>query len=213
MGNVFKKTVTRPLPPNAEIITRQGVRLARWRDAKGKTKTAPVTTAKDGAERIRDESSTYVARYRDGDGIGRRSLDRMPGQDSGSKRSRRPGAESRASAVRVAHAGRSANRRAPGDADRRARLVKLLDVARRRPLLDALTVRTGNRKGQAVAKVKPDVRRTARSARPRASFDLQGASAHWPEIERTGDTDCRATPARRPSRLRRTRRGRRDSNS
>src|SRR5271156_4257108 len=69
MGNVFKKTVTRPLPPNAEIITRQGVRLARWRDAKGKTKTAPVTTAKDGAEGIRDESSTYVARYRDGDGM------------------------------------------------------------------------------------------------------------------------------------------------
>jgi hypothetical protein len=32
MGNVFKKTVTRPLPPDAEIITRQGVRLARWRD-------------------------------------------------------------------------------------------------------------------------------------------------------------------------------------
>jgi hypothetical protein len=69
MGNVFKKTVTRPLQPNAEIITRQGVRLARWRDAKGKMKTAPVTTRKDGAERIRDESGTYVARYRDGDGF------------------------------------------------------------------------------------------------------------------------------------------------
>ena len=69
MGNVFKKTVTRPLPPDAEIIARQGVRLARWRDAKGKTKTAPVTTGKDGAERIRDESGTYVARYRDGNGI------------------------------------------------------------------------------------------------------------------------------------------------
>jgi hypothetical protein len=32
-------------------------------------KTSPVTTGKDGAERIRDESGTYVARYRDGDGI------------------------------------------------------------------------------------------------------------------------------------------------
>jgi hypothetical protein len=69
MGNVFKKTVTRPLPPNAEIITRQGVRIARWRDAQGKTKTAPVTAGKDGAERIRYESGTYVARYRDGDGM------------------------------------------------------------------------------------------------------------------------------------------------
>jgi hypothetical protein len=68
MGHVFKKAVTRPLPPNAEIIT-QGVRLARWRDAKGKTKTAPITAGKDRAERIRDESSTYVARYRDGDGM------------------------------------------------------------------------------------------------------------------------------------------------
>ena len=66
MGNVFKKTVTRPLPPGAEIIVRQGVRLARWRDGKGKMKTSPVTTGRDGAERIRDESSTYVARYRDG---------------------------------------------------------------------------------------------------------------------------------------------------
>ncbi len=69
MGNVFKKTVTRPLPPDAEIIIRQGVRLARWRDGKGKTKTAPVIAGKDGAERIRDESGTYVARYRDGDGM------------------------------------------------------------------------------------------------------------------------------------------------
>ena len=66
MGNVFKKTVTRPLPSDAEIITRQGARLARWRDSKGKMKTSPVTTGKDGAERIRDESGTYVARYRDG---------------------------------------------------------------------------------------------------------------------------------------------------
>jgi hypothetical protein len=35
MGSVFKKTVTRPLPPGAEIIQRKGVRLARWRDASG----------------------------------------------------------------------------------------------------------------------------------------------------------------------------------
>ena len=41
MGSLFKKAVTRPLPTGAEIITRQGVRLARWRDGKGKTRTAP----------------------------------------------------------------------------------------------------------------------------------------------------------------------------
>jgi hypothetical protein len=35
MGSVFKKAVTRPIPPGAEFITRQGARLARWRDGKG----------------------------------------------------------------------------------------------------------------------------------------------------------------------------------
>ena len=36
-------------------------------------RTAPVTTGKDGADRIRDESGTYVARYRDGDGLSSKS--------------------------------------------------------------------------------------------------------------------------------------------
>src|SRR3954447_21888890 len=69
MGSIFKKTVTRPLPPGAEIVVRQGVRLARGRDGKGKVRTAPLTTGRDGAERIRDESSTYFARHRDGNGV------------------------------------------------------------------------------------------------------------------------------------------------
>jgi len=38
-------------------------------------------------------------------------------------------------------------------------LVRLLDVARRRPLLDAMTIRRGARKGQAVAKVGIETRR------------------------------------------------------
>src|SRR5690349_1619942 len=69
MGSVFKKAVTRPLPPGAEIVVRKGVRLARWRDGKGRVKTAPVTTGREGAERIREESGTYFARYRDGSGV------------------------------------------------------------------------------------------------------------------------------------------------
>jgi hypothetical protein len=69
MGSLFKKTVTRPLPPGAEILTRQGQRVARWRDGKGKMRTAPVTTGQNGADRIRDESATYVARYRNGNGL------------------------------------------------------------------------------------------------------------------------------------------------
>jgi hypothetical protein len=69
MGSIFKKAVTRPLPPGSEFIVRQGVRLARWRDGKGKIRTAPAMTGRDGSERIREESSTYFARHRDGNGI------------------------------------------------------------------------------------------------------------------------------------------------
>src|SRR6516165_5314105 len=69
MGSLFKKAVTRPLPFGAEIINRKGERLARWRDGKGKVRTAPLTTGQNGTDRIRDESGTYVARYRDGNGL------------------------------------------------------------------------------------------------------------------------------------------------
>jgi integrase len=69
MGSLFKKLVTRPLPAGAEIITRKGERLARWRDSKRKLRTAPVTIGQNGTDRIRDESATYVARYRDGNGL------------------------------------------------------------------------------------------------------------------------------------------------
>ena len=200
----------------------------------------------------------------------RRDADRVPGRDRRSAGARRPGAAGRAGAGRAAHAGRSPDRRAPGDADRRAlrrlprtpskppgrsrctgttpdaylnrlaadcgfdrladlnrealerwlaarddegavgpvpqrppdrphrlrqlvrrpsigrlssnpfkgvpkadekadprrrrramteaELVRLLDVARRRPLLEALTVRRGKRKGEAFANVRPEVR-------------------------------------------------------
>src|SRR3954470_7483280 len=69
MGSTFKKIVTRPLPQGAEIVVRKGERLARWRDSKGKVRTAPLTTGQDGFDRIRDESGTYYARYRDGNGV------------------------------------------------------------------------------------------------------------------------------------------------
>ena len=42
MGSVYRKAVTKPLPGDAEIITRKGEKLARWRDTKGKTRTAPL---------------------------------------------------------------------------------------------------------------------------------------------------------------------------
>jgi integrase len=50
-----------------------------------------------------------------------------------------------------------------------AELARLLDAARRRPLEEALTVRRGKRKGQALAEVTPEVRqRLAAAGRERA---------------------------------------------
>src|SRR6266545_1764126 len=68
MGTVFKKQTTRPLPSGAEIFVRKGERFARWK-CKGKTRTAPLTTGQDGADRIVTESPYYVAKYRDGAGV------------------------------------------------------------------------------------------------------------------------------------------------
>ena len=69
MGTVFKKTATKPLPAGAKIIIRKGERLAEWIDAKRKRRTAPVTTGKDGTERIVITARTYTAKFRDGSGI------------------------------------------------------------------------------------------------------------------------------------------------
>jgi integrase len=69
MGTVFKKQVTRPLPDGAEIIIRKGERLARWKDRRGKARTALLTAGRDGAERIVTESPFFIAKYRDGAGL------------------------------------------------------------------------------------------------------------------------------------------------
>ena len=69
MGTVFKKTATTPLPAGAKIIVRKGERIAEWIDAKGKRRTAPVTTGKDGTDRLVITCRTYTAKYRDGSGI------------------------------------------------------------------------------------------------------------------------------------------------
>ena len=42
MGTAYKETFTKPLPAGATIIVRKGRRLAEWKDAKGKTRTAPL---------------------------------------------------------------------------------------------------------------------------------------------------------------------------
>ena len=69
MASVFRKTSTKPIPVNAEIITRKGERLARWKDCRGKNRTAAVTKGRDGTDRIVVQAATYTAKYRDGQNI------------------------------------------------------------------------------------------------------------------------------------------------
>ncbi|MBC7817931.1 MAG: site-specific integrase [Planctomycetaceae bacterium] len=72
MGTVFKRTATKPLPVGAEFFVRKGERFARWKTAKGKSRTAPVVVPTEGTfagqERIVVETPTYTAKYRDGAG-------------------------------------------------------------------------------------------------------------------------------------------------
>ena len=63
MGTVYRETFTKPLPAGAEIITRKGQRLAKWKDKSGKTRTAPITVGQDGTDRITVTAGTYTAKY------------------------------------------------------------------------------------------------------------------------------------------------------
>src|SRR5262249_62340889 len=56
---------TKPLPPNAEVFTRKGKRLARWVDGKGKRREAEVT---DDGQRVRLLSSKWYGEWKDPDG-------------------------------------------------------------------------------------------------------------------------------------------------
>lgn len=69
MGAVYRKTVTKPLPAGAEFFVRKGQRFVRWRDAKGRLRTAGLTVGNDGSERIVIEAGTYTAKFRDGAGV------------------------------------------------------------------------------------------------------------------------------------------------
>ena len=69
MGTVYRKTFTKPLPAAAEVFTRKGERFARWKDAKGKTRTMKLTTGADGTDRLLIEAGTFTAKYRTGTGL------------------------------------------------------------------------------------------------------------------------------------------------
>ncbi len=69
MGTVYRKTFTKPLPADAELFVRKGDRFARFKDAKGRSRTEAVTTGTDGADRLLIVAGTYTAKYRDGSGV------------------------------------------------------------------------------------------------------------------------------------------------
>src|SRR5262245_28294042 len=58
----------------------------------------------------------------------------------------------------IPKANEKADRRRQRRAMDEAELTRILAVARQRPLLEALTVRKGKRKGERYAKVRPEVR-------------------------------------------------------
>jgi integrase len=66
VGTVFRKQITKKLPDAAELFIRKGERFARWRDAKGKARIAPVTVGRDGTPRLVVKARTYTAKFRDG---------------------------------------------------------------------------------------------------------------------------------------------------
>ena len=71
MATVFKKAWTAPLPPNAEIATVRGSTTAFWSLRNGERRTAEAFKGAGGRWRIRGETATYVAKYRDASGVWR----------------------------------------------------------------------------------------------------------------------------------------------
>jgi site-specific recombinase XerD len=68
MGSLRRKTSTRQLPPDAELIQRRGKQFARWLDRHGKNHTAATTTGKDGSKRIVIVSGKWLGKYRNAAG-------------------------------------------------------------------------------------------------------------------------------------------------
>ena len=66
MGMVYKKAYTMPAPPGAEIVERDGKRVARWRLRNGQLRTAEVVDGKNGKLRVRGQSRLHLARYLSG---------------------------------------------------------------------------------------------------------------------------------------------------
>ena len=72
MGTVFRPHKTKPLPQGAQIVVRNGKRMALWQDAQVRSQKAEVTGPKAKEPGIRVKAKTYLAQYKDADGVVRR---------------------------------------------------------------------------------------------------------------------------------------------
>ena len=114
MGSVYRKMVTKPLPKDAEIVTVKGERVARWKDRRGKTKSAPL--AGEQQDRIAIFVKTFTARYRTAAG---RTVEKKTGcRDETAARSKLAEFERREELVRggVLTAAENRNGRSPANA-------------------------------------------------------------------------------------------------
>jgi integrase len=68
MATIYRKVYPIPMPDGVEIITRRGLKLARWQSGKGQVRTAEVLD--DG--HVQFVSDCWYVRYRDADGVMRR---------------------------------------------------------------------------------------------------------------------------------------------
>ena len=89
MGHLFKPVIMKPLPPGAEIVERNGERLARWRNAHGKLCIADVRETEKGLRAV-TSGRYFMARYADGQGILRTISTKceLPARDATSPASR-----------------------------------------------------------------------------------------------------------------------------
>lgn len=59
MASIYRQTYKRPIPEGAELFTRKSKRFARWKDASGRNKTAPLS--EDGASIVLEYRCWYFA--------------------------------------------------------------------------------------------------------------------------------------------------------
>ncbi len=86
MASIKRKTVTRPLPLSATLVERRRKATAKelqtapdqttitetvatWKDKRGNKQTGVVIEGDNGVRRVRTQSNTYYAKYRDGNGV------------------------------------------------------------------------------------------------------------------------------------------------